>query len=840
MEETETPRPDRLAEYHGKRNPGATPEPFGRTPGGSSLQFVIQKHAATRLHFDLRLEHEGILLSWAVPAGISLDPSVKRFAAHTEDHPLDYSSFEGVIPSDQYGGGPMIVWDTGSVTFIEDIAHGVEHGKLLFDLHGYKIHGRFTLVKTTKGPKDWLLIKKPDQWASTEDLHFDETSVLSGRTVEEVAAGQSGADRAEALMDLWSVPDATRRISEAKPMLADVADAPFSRKGWLFEIKYDGYRMIAHKSEDLVLLRYRSGIDVTDTFPEIAAAVGALPCSSVIIDGEVVVLGADGKPSFSALQKRGKLTNRFDVRSAATSGPATMFVFDLLSFQGRDLRPIPLVKRKEALSSLTPSIGPIRFADHVLERGIEMFESASAMGLEGIMAKRSDSRYSEGRSDSWLKMRVEHTHTFAVIGFTRPEGTRTGFGSLHLAALRNGGLSYAGRVGTGFTAAQIARMHTELIDARALTTHIEDLPADAASTWTEPEIFVDVRYKEVTNSGALRQPAFIDRLVGGVLSDLPDLGHTHAGPSEPETVESTATPGGPQNIRTSNLDKVFWPAEGYTKGDLISYYSAVSEALLPYLSDRPLVTVRYPDGIDGKSFYQKNAPDFVPANVRIEWVVSSDDERGNNFFVCDNADSLTYIVNLGTIPLHIWGSRVATIDTPDWCILDLDPKAAPFSSVVTVAKRIKTLCDDMGLPSFPKTSGQSGLHVLIPMGSGHTFTQQKLLGELLARVVESDLPDIATTVRNPGARGNRVYIDFLQNGKGKLIAAPYAARPVPGATVSTPIRWSEVTSKLDPSKFTIATVPRRIKRMKEDPLTSVLVETPDIEAGLRSLASSLG
>ncbi|MDA2980010.1 MAG: DNA ligase D [Actinomycetota bacterium] len=839
MEDTKTPEPDRLAEYHAKRNPEATPEPFGGTSGGSTLQFVIQKHAATRLHYDLRLEQDGVLLSWAVPAGISLDPSVKRFAAHTEDRSLDYSNFEGVIPSDQYGGGPMIVWDRGSVSFIEDIAHGMKHGKLLFDLHGYKIRGRFTLVKTTKGRKDWLLIKKPDEWSSTEDVPFDETSVLSGRTVEEVATGQSGADRAAALMDLWDVPEATRKTADAKPMLAEVADAPFSKKGWLFEIKYDGYRMLAHKSEDLVLLRYRSGIDATDTFPEIAAAVASLPCSSLILDGEVVILGEDGKPSFSALQKRGKLTNRFDVRSAATSVPATMFTFDLLSLQGRDLRSLPLVKRKEALASLTPSVGPIRFADHVLERGIEMFDSASAMGLEGIMAKRSDSRYLEGRSDAWLKMKVEHTHTFAVIGFTRPEGTRTGFGSLHLAALRNGGLSYAGRVGTGFTAAQIARTHKELVDAKTLSTHVEDLPTDVGSTWTEPQIFVDVRYKEITNSGALRQPTFISQRVGGTLSDLADLGQAHFDPSEPAPVGRLATSAGHQGVRTSNLDKVFWPAEGYTKRDLISYYAAASEALLPYLCDRPLVTVRYPDGIDGKSFYQKNAPDFVPVNVRTEWIVSSDDERGNNLFVCDNAESLTYIVNLGAIPLHIWSARVATIDTPDWCILDLDPKSAPFSSVIAVAKRIKTLCDDMGLPSFPKTSGQSGLHVLIPMGDGHTFTQQKLLGELLARVVESDLPDIATTVRSPGARGDRVYIDFLQNGKGKLIAAPYAARPVPGATVSTPIRWSEVTSKLDPSKFTIATVPRRIARMKDDPLAGVLVEIPDIDAGLRSLASSL-
>jgi bifunctional non-homologous end joining protein LigD len=284
---------------------------------------------------------------------------------------------------------------------------------------------------------------------------------------------------------------------------------------------------------------------------------------------------------------------------------------------------------------------------------------------------------------------------------------------------------------------------------------------------------------------------------------------------------------------------VFWPEDGYTKGDLITYYERIASRLLPYLIDRPLVTVRYPDGINGKSFYQKNAPDFVPASIRTEWIGSSDDDRGNNYFVCDDAASLQYIINLGAIPLHLWASRVATIEVPDWCVLDLDPKTAPFASVITIARRIKQLCDDMGVASFPKTSGQSGLHILIPMGEGHTYTQQKLLGELIARVVEGEMPDIATTVRSPAARGDRVYIDFLQNGRGKLIAAPYTVRPVPGASVSTPLRWTEVTSSLDPSRFTIRSIPRRLQRMTDDPLAPLLTAPSDIARGLSALAAAL-
>jgi bifunctional non-homologous end joining protein LigD len=388
------PTKDRLETYRAKRDAGKTPEPFGGEASGDGLFFVIQKHAATRLHYDLRLEHDGVLMSWAVPQGISLDPEVKRFAAQTEDHPIDYAEFEGVIPAGEYGAGPMIVWDRGALEFIEDPAHGMDKGKLLFELQGYKVRGRFTLVQM-KNSKEWLLIKKPDPWARSGDdaQTYDESSILSGRTIENVGAGNEVSDAVDVILDSLGAPLLEGGAPAIEPMLAETADAPFSRPGWIFEIKYDGYRLMAHKADELVELRYRSGRDATEAFPEIVASVASLPIDSAVIDGEVVVLDAEGKPSFSRLQKRGLLTNRFEVAAAAVELPATFFAFDLITCNGRDLRSIALTDRKEALALLTPTVGPVRYSDHVEEKGVQMFDGVQALGLEGLIAKRADSVY---------------------------------------------------------------------------------------------------------------------------------------------------------------------------------------------------------------------------------------------------------------------------------------------------------------------------------------------------------------------------------------------------------------------------------------------------------------
>ena len=541
------------------------------------------------------------------------------------------------------------------------------------------------------------------------------------------------------------------------------------------------------------------------------------------------MLQEDGTPSFQQLQKRGRLSNRRDIARAAARLPVTFFGFDLVGFEGLDTRRVPLVDRKTALGDVMPRLGPLRFADHFIGVGEALFEQAVEMGLEGVMAKRSSSEYVGRRSESWLKIRSEKVGTFAIVGYTYGKGSRSGMGALHIGAMREGVVTYAGRVGSGLSQETIRRLR-ELLDE-----DVSDVPRVAGTAddgvsdtvWVLPKLQCTVRYKEVTDSGALRHPSFegFEELDLDQITELETDAHSAPAPSVVDARSSDPT----------NVDKVFWPDDGYTKGDLIDYYTAVADHLLPYIQDRPLVLDRFPDGIYGKSFFQKNAPDFVPAWIRTQKV--GDDDKSTTYFIIDDVEGLRYLANLASIPLHLWASRISSLDAPDWCVLDLDPKEAPFTSVVTVANAIKQICDTMGLPSYPKTSGKSGLHVLVPMGRGFDYGQQKLLGELIARVVESELGDIATTVRNPRKRDGKVYLDYLQNGRGKLIVAPYSVRPVPGATVSTPLRWRDVTDKLDVTKFTIKTMPRRLASMKDDPLAGVLTDTPDIPTGLAKLGS---
>ena len=882
----------RLDKYREKRSAEHTPEPFGYDHAQGALRFVVQKHAATRTHYDLRLEHEGALLSWAVPQGFSLDPAVKRLAVQTEDHPLEYADFEGVIPEGNYGAGAMIVWDQGSFEPVEGIAEGLQKGKLLVELKGYKLRGEWTLVRTKGSARkrssslgaqtkhEWLLIKHRDAWAREGDAAepFDETSVLSGLTVEELGAGEDRGAEVRALLE--ELGARRRRISAADVslMLAKVADRPFSRPGWLFELKYDGYRLLAERRDGRAVLYYRSGINATDVFPEIARSVASLPYDGLVLDGEVVVPDENGRPSFARLQKRGRLSRLPDIAAAAAQDPATLFCFDLPGFEDWDLRRLPLAQRKQALAKIIPAAGSLRYADHVEERGEALYEQVVKMGLEGLLAKRADSPYRGGRSDAWLKVRAERVDDFIIVGYTEGKGGRQGFGAIHVAAYAEAedaadaqpeaGLLYAGRVGSGFSDAQLGELAGQLAanslaasDGAAALDMRGTIPSGPDNTWVTPRLVAEVRYKEITPDGLLRQPVFLrlrddkapeecrlpaagDRLRNGTAGDAAGAGEP--GPAAaPDPAGAATAPGriggigvGAPRLQLSNLDKVFWPPEGYTKGDLLAYYEAVGEALLPYLADRPLVLDRYPDGIDGKNFFQKDAPNFVPSWVRTVPIDEGEGKR-NNYLICDSVESLLYIINLGAIPLHVWSSRVDDLERPDWCTLDLDPKETPFRQVTEVARRIRAICEEISLPCYPKTSGKTGMHILVPLGRRFTHEQAKLLGELIARVVVGEIPDLATVVRSPSGRGERVYIDFVQNGRGKLIVAPYSARPMPGGTVSAPLRWSEVTRRLDFRKFTIKTLPGRVKRMKEDPCVAVLDDVPDLEASLAKLGKRL-
>jgi bifunctional non-homologous end joining protein LigD len=828
MTHEDTPN-DRLEAYRTKRSADATPEPFG---GGETHRhglFVVQKHAATRLHYDIRLEYDGVLLSWAVPAGISLDPDIKRFAAHTEDHPLEYADFEGVIPAGEYGGGEMVVWDRGAMTWDEDPATGLGKGKLLFSLAGYKLHGQWTLVQMKKNPKEWLLIKKPDGWhRADDDYEFSERSILTGLTIEDL---QQGVNTSTLVADMTSgnrTSDTAVDASALSLMLAETADNPFDNDEWLFEIKYDGYRLVASKEDRTVRLFYRSGNDATDVFPELVSAIRRLPYDRLVLDGEAVVLGSDGKPNFSDLQKRGLLGNRHEIALAATRNPATFFGFDLLEVDGTDVRRVPLQLRKQMLEVVLPSLGPLRYVEHLVGVGEAMFAQTVRMGLEGVMAKKIDSPYAGGRSDSWLKMKAEHTGTFAIVGYTVPKRTRAAIGALHLGSLVDGVLTYTGRVGSGLSDTILRDLASLLEGSDSPSPRVDGATPDGTEHhWVEPSLACRVRYKEITEAGALRLPVF-ESFFPLHLDEV----FQRPGSVEPPV---PAIEGGP-TADVTNTDKVFWPDEAYTKGDLIGYYEAVADHLLPYLANRPVVLDRYPDGIDGKSFFQKNAPESTPTWMRTERVGDSS-EAPTNYFVVDNAEALRFIANLATIPIHMWASTTTSLDLPDWCVLDLDPKVAPFESVVKVARLIHDICTDIGLPTYPKTSGKTGLHVLIPMGRAFGYEQQKLLGELIARVTEAELSDIATTVRSPAKRGDKVYIDYLQNGKGKLLVSPFSVRPVQGATVSAPLRWREVTPSLDVTRFTIRSMPRRLSAMTLDPMLGVIEDVPDISDALMRLAN---
>src|SRR5213594_3155107 len=569
------PGSDPLSTYRAKRSLDRTPEPGARpaTPASSAGGlFVVHMHAARRLHWDLRLEMDGVLRSWAVPKGPSANPADKRLAVHVEDHPLEYGEFEGIIPEGNYGAGGVIVWDRGRWVPLEDPEEGMKKGKLLFELHGYKLKGKWTLVKLKKGEKEWLLIKEKDGYAAADGALPPE-SVLSGLTVEELKAGKDRAAPVVKELQRLKAPRRAVTLDEAGPMLAETREQPFSKAGWLFELKLDGYRVRAGREGGggEARLITRNGHDIAAGFPEIARALAALPYEGFILDGELVVPDEAGRPSFQRLQNRAKVSRVPDVRRGAVETPAVLYLFDLLAFEGYDVRPLPLEQRKALLEQIVPGVGPIKYLSHFERDGEALYEQVVKLGLEGIVAKKADSTYRAGRSPNWLKVRADRVDEFVVVGFTRPKGSRSGFGALDLGAYENGKLVYTGRAGSGFTAAQLKEVSAVLEQSvRAKPPFEGPAPPDKGHTWVEPTLVVEVRYKEWTDEGLLRQPVFVrfrddkkpedcvKRDAGGGMRDAEAVvAHTHP-----------ASPIPHPEVQFTNLDKVFWPEERYTKGDL--------------------------------------------------------------------------------------------------------------------------------------------------------------------------------------------------------------------------------------------------------------------------------
>ena len=796
---------------------------------------MVQQHAARAMHFDLRLEMGGVLKSWAVPKGPSVRSHEKRLAVHVEDHPIEYADFEGVIPRDNYGAGAVILWDRGTYRLLhaEDPLQQLEQGTLEVEFQGYKLRGVWMLVRMAGGGKEWLLFSKEGGKDEAELVDTLPGSILSGLTVSERGNLTTRAAALDKALKRLKAPPASGSRRKPSPMLASPGGAPFSAPGWLFEIKYDGIRVFARRHGDTVTLLGRKGDDITRRYPEIAHALGKTAPSEFLIDGEIVAMDEAGRPSFQRLQRRMHLTDRVDIEQTARTVPVRGVFFDCLEAGARDLRALPLLKRKECLALFLPSRGVIAYCEHVVGRGEDFHRAAWENHLEGVIGKRADSPYLAGRTRDWLKFKCQQHQEFVIGGYTRPGGSRAFFGALHLGLYRDGDLVYVSKVGTGFDQATLGTIYGKLAPlVREDSPFAKGAPAGAGHRWVEPRLVCEVAFTGWTDDGGVRHPSFL-----GLRDDK--------APEECRREEVVAGPDPvplrePPKPTVTNPHKVFWPEDGYTKSDLLDYYEAVAPLLLPYLRDRPLVLTRFPDGIHGKSFFQKDAPDYVPDWVATRRIYSKDADRDIDYFIVNDAESLRYVANLGAIPLHIWASRLDTLERPDWLVLDLDPKGAPFAHVVRVARTLKNLLAELAVTAYVKTSGATGLHILVPMGRKYLYEQCRAFARLLALAAEKRVPDIATVARPLHAREGKVYIDFGQNGYGRTIAGPFSVRPLPGAPVSCPLRWSEVTARLDPGRFTLNTAVRRFEK-RPDPMLAV-VDAPgmDMAKALADLETLFG
>ena len=832
-----------LDEYRRKRDPERTPESFGGQIASAPGLFVVQQHAARALHYDLRLEMGGVLKSWAVPKGPSVRSHEKRLAVQVEDHPIEYADFEGVIPKDNYGAGAVILWDQGRYRLLHasDPLRQLEEGTLEVEFQGYKLRGVWMLVRMSGGGKEWLLFSKGKgtSEAGPEPVEAFPGSILSGLTVSErrdPGARTALLDQALKQFEAPRQVGMTRR-RKPNPMLASPAGAPFSDPDWLFEIKYDGIRVLAQRHDDTVTLLGRKGDDITWRYPEIVHALSKTAPRRFLIDGEIVAMDEGGRPSFQRLQRRMHLTDRFDIERTARTVPIRGIFFDCLEVGEQDLRTLPLTRRKECLALFLPHKGMVEYCEHVAERGAEFYRAAWENHLEGIIGKRAGSRYAAGRTREWLKFKCQRHQEFVIGGYTRPGGSRPCFGALHLGLYQEGELVYVSKVGTGFDRDSLRSIHERLLAlARKESPFAKGALTGTGHRWVEPRLVCEVEFTEWTADGGLRHPSF-----RGLRDDkAPEDCHRETAMETPAEAPPLPPRAVSPKLTITNPDKVFWPEAGYTKSDLIAYYEAAAPLLLPYLRDRPLVLTRFPDGIHGKAFFQKDAPDYVPDWVATRRIYSKDADRDIDYFIVNDAESLCYVANLGTIPLHIWASRLDSLERPDWLVLDLDPKGAPFPHVVRVARTLKRILGELSVTAYVKTSGASGLHILVPMGRQYLYEQCRTFARLLALAAERTVPDIATVARPLHAREGKVYIDFGQNGYGRTIAAPFSVRPLPGAPVSCPLRWSEVTARLDPGRYTVKTAIRRFAKMADPLLPVVAAPGIDMAAALARLEAVFG
>lgn len=795
-----------LTKYHAKRHFRNTPEPKGtprrHTVGHSKkkLAFVVQEHHASRLHYDFRLELDGVLKSWAIPKGPSTDPEEHRLAVQVEDHPYEYRTFEGEIPEGNYGAGKVIVWDAGTYeprAASDDpeakLRQELKQGHLTFILHGQKLQGEFALVKMHgDDDKNWLLVKKNDEFANESDITAQDASIKSGRQVDEVGERPftKPVGRYPKRARPWTV----------RPMLATLVDQPFDKAGWLFEIKWDGYRAIGSKHHDTVELYSRTGQDFTTSYVPVTEAIARLK-HDVILDGEIVVTDEKGKPHFEWLQNWRR----------APHGSLQYYAFDLLWYDGHDIRTMPLIERKTLLRSLIPPNSVIRYSDHIEEAGHVLLKEIQKQGVEGVVAKRADSPYREHtRGEDWLKVKTHARQEVVIGGFTEPRGSRKHLGSLLVGVYNRGAFVYVGHSGGGIadeTRKDLRRKLEKL--ERTTSPFVHEPKPNAPVHWVRPQLVCEMSFSEWTADSLMRHPRFEGLRPDKKPTDVHRERSKQVPPLIPDDPKQPAV--GTGDLPFTHLDKVFFPKHGYTKGDLIDYYRSVAAYMLPYLKDRPHSLLRQPDGLRGDAFFQKNMehlPDWVPT---ID--IYSDSNKSNlHWLVGGRLETLLYMVQLGCIEINPWSSRVQHLDRPDWLVIDLDPEGIGFTSVTKVALEVKAVCDEWHIPSLPKTSGKTGIHVYIPLGAKYTYEQSKNFAHLLALEVNKRQPKITSVERMPDKRQGKIYLDFLQNREGQTLAAPYSVRPTADATVSMPLDWSEITTDLKPTDFTIQNALKRLQR----------------------------
>ena len=902
-----------LEKYVSKRDFNKTAEPkSGKSKDKDKLMFVIQKHDASRLHYDFRLEMEGVLKSWAVPKGPSTDPKNKRLAMMVEDHPYDYMNFEGIIPQGEYGGGTVIVWDEGTYEPIEEIKgkkaqekHLLEQlkaGSLKIKLHGQKLQGEFALVKTHgMGENGWLLIKHKDEFASSKDITKLDKSILSGKTIEKMEATsekvwkggkeqdvekpkktskkkaapkkealqETKADESIADIDIVSILKQApkEKIPKGiKPMLATLVDAPFDDPDWQYEVKWDGYRALAFINKGEVEIFSRNNKSFNEKFYPIYNLLQKADINAVL-DGEILVLDEKGRSNFGDLQ---------NWRSEA-DGELVYYVFDLLWYDGKNLMDLPLNQRQAILKDILPANDDrLRVSKVFNASGIEFFKAAEKMELEGIIAKKKSSTYSpDNRSKQWLKVKVHKRQEVVIAGFTKNEDTSKQFSSLLLGVFDGSELQYVGKVGTGFSdkvQKEMMEQFKPLITDKSPFSTIPDVnkgsrfrpnPPKAKATWLKPELVCEVAFSEVTSDGVFRHPSFqgmrIDKQANSVTREEaastdevvqqethPD---THASAIVPPKSKDRKTLLNPKDetqvrkvcghdLKFTNLSKLYWPEDNVSKRDMFNYYYQVAEFILPYLKDRPLSLNRFPGGIHGPSFYQKDVKNKAP-----EWAKTfpyrTSDGEDKEYLVGDDEATLLWMASLGCIEMNPWFSRTQSPDNPDFCVIDLDPDKNTFDQVIEAAMEVKKVLDAIDVPSYCKTSGSTGMHIYIPLAAKYTYEQSQMFAKIIVTTVHEQIPEYTSLERMIANRKGKMYLDFLQNRPGATIAGAYSLRPKPGATVSMPLHWDEVKPGLTMRDFTIFNAMDRLK-VEGDLFKGVLGEGIDLEKTIKKAQSIFG